>query len=129
MRSRNSRTPTLIVGINAPELVYTCVYTYATLDFSFATAHDSASVSCEQECSLTHFLRDIQRQPAELQRTLDHLSGAGRTALGAAVAAVRPARQVYLTGTGNSLQSGLDVSGLFQLAARAGYIVDAPQIG
>src|SRR5258707_5748051 len=109
MRSRNSRTPTLIVGINAPELVYTCVYTYATLDFSFATAHDSASVSCEQECSLTHFLRDIQRQPAELQRTLDHLSGAGRTALGAAVAAVRSRRHVHLSAVCTSCHLGLDV--------------------
>src|SRR5258707_11294592 len=128
MRSRNSRTPTLIVGINAPELVYTYVYTYATLDFSFATAHDSASVSCEQECSVTHFLSDIQRQPAELQRTLDHLSGAGRTALGAAVAAVRSARHVYLTGIGSSWHAGLNVSALFQLAARPVYIVDAAEL-
>src|SRR5260221_3380524 len=122
MRSRNSRTPTLIVGINAPELVYTCMYTYATLDFSFATAHDSASVSCEQECSLTHFLRDIQRQPAELQRTLDHLSGAGRTALGAAVAAVRSGRPVYFAGVCRSPHAGVDASALLSAAAWPAFI-------
>jgi glucosamine--fructose-6-phosphate aminotransferase (isomerizing) len=77
---------------------------------------------------LTHFLRDIQRQPAELQRTLDHLSGAGRTALGAAVAAVRSARHVYLTGIGSSWHAGLNVSALFQLAARPVYIVDAAEL-
>src|SRR5260221_6035243 len=96
MRSRNSRTPTLIVDINAPELVYTYVYTYTTLDFSFATAHDSTSVSCEQECSLTHFLRDIQRQPAELQRTLDHFSGPDRPALGGSAPASESRRPSHV---------------------------------
>ena len=78
---------------------------------------------------MTHFLRDIQRQPAELQRTLDHLSGAGRTALGAAVAAVRSARHVYLSGIGSSWHAGLNVSALFQLGARPVYLVDAAELG
>lgn len=77
---------------------------------------------------MTHFLRDIQRQPAELQRTLDHLSGAGRNALDAAVAAVRSARHIYLTGIGSSWHAGLNVSALFQLAARPVYLVDAAEL-
>ncbi len=77
---------------------------------------------------MTHFLRDILRQPNELQRTLDHLSGAGRAALDAAVAEVRAARHVYLTGIGSSWHAGLNVSALFQLGARPVYLVDAAEL-
>jgi glutamine---fructose-6-phosphate transaminase (isomerizing) len=77
---------------------------------------------------MTHFLRDIFRQPNELQRTLDHLSGAGRRALDAAIAAVRAARHVYLTGIGSSWHAGLNVSVLFQLGARPVYLVDAAEL-
>jgi glucosamine--fructose-6-phosphate aminotransferase (isomerizing) len=77
---------------------------------------------------MTHFLRDILRQPEELQRTLDQLSGAGRGSLDAAVAAVRGARHVYLTGIGSSWHAGLNVSVLFQLAAQPIYIVDAAEL-
>src|ERR1700732_1489815 len=77
---------------------------------------------------MTHFLRDILRQPEGLQRTLDQLSGAGRGSLDAAVAAVRGARHVYLTGIGSSWHAGLNVSVLFQLAAQPVYIVDAAEL-
>jgi glutamine---fructose-6-phosphate transaminase (isomerizing) len=77
---------------------------------------------------MTHFLRDILRQPNELQQTLDHLSGAGSSALESAVAAVRSARHVYLTGIGSSWHAGLNVSALFQLAARPVYLVDAAEL-
>jgi glutamine---fructose-6-phosphate transaminase (isomerizing) len=77
---------------------------------------------------MTHFLRDIFRQPNELQRTLDHLSGAGRRALDAAVAAVRSVRHAYLTGIGSSWHAGLNVSVLFQLGAQPVYLVDAAEL-
>jgi glutamine---fructose-6-phosphate transaminase (isomerizing) len=77
---------------------------------------------------MTHFLRDILRQPNELRQTLDHLSGAGSSALESAVAAVRSARHVYLTGIGSSWHAGLNVSALFQLAARPVYLVDAAEL-
>jgi glucosamine--fructose-6-phosphate aminotransferase (isomerizing) len=77
---------------------------------------------------MTHFLRDILRQPKESQRTLDHLSGAGRGGLDAAIAAVRTARHVYLTGIGSSWHAGLNVSALFQLGARPVYLVDAAEL-
>jgi glucosamine--fructose-6-phosphate aminotransferase (isomerizing) len=76
----------------------------------------------------THFLRDILRQPDELQRTLDHSSGAGRGALVAAVEAVRSARHVYLSGIGSSWHAGLNVSVLFQLGARPVHLVDAAEL-
>src|SRR5260221_7670778 len=77
---------------------------------------------------MTHFLQDILRQPNELQRTLDHLCGAGRGALDTAIAAVRSARHVYLTGIGSSWHAGLNVSVLFQLGARPVYLVDAAEL-
>src|SRR5712692_3859635 len=77
---------------------------------------------------MTHFLRDILRQPDELQRTLEHLSGAGRGALDAAVTAVRAAQHVYLTGIGSSWHAGLNVSALFQLGARPVYLADAAEL-
>ena len=77
---------------------------------------------------MTHFLQDILRQPGELQRALEHLSGAGRGSLDAAVAAVRGARHVYLTGIGSSWHAGLNVSALFQLGARPVYLVDASEL-
>src|SRR6266849_329674 len=77
---------------------------------------------------MSHFLRDILRQPNELQRTLDHLSGAGRAALDAATAAARVARHVYLTGIGSSWHAGLNVSAIFQLGARPVYLVDAAEL-
>jgi glucosamine--fructose-6-phosphate aminotransferase (isomerizing) len=77
---------------------------------------------------MTHFLRDILRQPIELQRTLEHLSGPGRHSLDAAVAAVQKARHVFLTGIGSSWHAGLNVSTLFQLQGRPVYLVDAAQL-
>jgi len=77
---------------------------------------------------MTHFLCDILRQPNELQGMLDHLSGPGRSALDESVAAVQAARHVYLTGIGSSWHAGLNVSALFQLAARPVYLVDAAEL-
>jgi len=77
---------------------------------------------------MTYFLRDILRQPEELRRTPDHLSGAGRASLDAAMAAVRAARHVYLTGIGSSWHAGLNVSALFQLGAQPVYLVDAAEL-
>src|SRR5258707_9337598 len=77
---------------------------------------------------MTLFLQDILRQPNELQRTLDYLSGTGRGTLDAAIAAVRSARHVYLAGIGSSWHAGLNVSALFQLGARPVYLVDAAEL-
>ena len=65
---------------------------------------------------MTHFLRDILRQPEELRRTIEHLTGlagAGQRALEAATAAIRGARHVYLMGIGSSWHAALNVSALF----------------
>ena len=77
---------------------------------------------------MTHFLRDILRQPVELQRTVDHLTHTGRQILETAAEALHSARHVYLTGIGSSWHAGLNVSALFQLGARPVYLVDAAEL-
>lgn len=80
---------------------------------------------------MTHFLRDILRQPEELRRTLGHLAapaGAGRGALEAATAAVRGARHIYLTGIGSSWHAALNVSMLFHEHAHPVYLHDAAEL-
>jgi glutamine---fructose-6-phosphate transaminase (isomerizing) len=79
--------------------------------------------------AMTHFLRDILRQPEELRRTVEMLSaGEGHARLHEAVAAVRGARHVYLTGIGSSWHAALNVAAMFQLGARPVYTVDAAEL-
>lgn len=77
---------------------------------------------------MSYFLRDILRQPEELRRTLEHWSGAGRAALESATAAVRGARNVYLSGIGSSWHAALNVSALFYGAGRPVYLQDAAEM-
>lgn len=79
----------------------------------------------------THFLKDILRQPEELGRTLEQLTGpagSGPGALEAATAAVRGARHVYLTGIGSSWHAALNVSMLFHQHAHPVYLHDAAEL-
>src|SRR5690349_20129842 len=78
---------------------------------------------------MTHFLRDILRQPEELRRTLVMLSaGPAHAQLHEAVAAVRGARHVYLTGFGSSWHAAVNVGALFKLGARPVYLVDTAEL-
>jgi fructoselysine-6-P-deglycase FrlB-like protein len=77
---------------------------------------------------MTHFLRDILRQPAELRRTLDFLRGAGRPALDAATAAIRGARYGYLTGIGSSWHAALTAGPLFYLGSRPVYMQSSEEL-
>jgi glucosamine--fructose-6-phosphate aminotransferase (isomerizing) len=77
---------------------------------------------------MTHFLRDILRQPNELNRTIDFLSGAGRPPLDTATTAIRGARHVYLTGIGSSWHAALCAATLFNLSASPVYLYDAAEL-
>jgi len=77
---------------------------------------------------MTNFLRDILRQPQELQRTLDFLFVTGRAALDAAAASIRGARHVYLTGIGSSWHAALSAATLFNLGAQPVYLFDAAEL-
>jgi glucosamine--fructose-6-phosphate aminotransferase (isomerizing) len=59
---------------------------------------------------MTFFLKDILRQPGELQRTLDFLCGPGSEAVARAASALRDAREIYLTGMGSSWHAALNAS-------------------
>lgn len=74
------------------------------------------------------FLQDILRQPAELQRTIDNLRGAGRQRLAEAAAAVRNAHHVYLTGIGSSWHAALTAGPLFSQGRRPVYMLDASEL-
>ena len=80
---------------------------------------------------MTHFLKDILRQPEELRRTIELLAGptgAGRGALEAAARAVRGTRHVYLTGIGSSWHAALNVSVLFHQHGHPVYLHDAAEL-
>jgi glucosamine--fructose-6-phosphate aminotransferase (isomerizing) len=76
----------------------------------------------------THFLRDILRQPEELQRAIDFLLGAGEKQLKQASAAVRGAGHIYLTGIGSSWNAALAAAPLFQQHVGSVYLQDASEL-
>jgi glucosamine--fructose-6-phosphate aminotransferase (isomerizing) len=77
---------------------------------------------------MTHFLRDILRQPEELQRTIEYLCRPMLPTLGAAAAAIRNGRHVYLTGIGSSWHAALNVGALFYQNARPVYMQDGAEL-
>ena len=77
---------------------------------------------------MTHLLRDIVRQPAELQRTLELLTGKGKSALDRAAAAIRGASRIYLTGLGSSWHAALAAGALFQRSGRPAYLLEASEL-
>ncbi|PYT79258.1 MAG: hypothetical protein DMG40_17255 [Acidobacteria bacterium] len=80
---------------------------------------------------MTHFLKDILRQPEELQRAILLLAGAnraGRGALDAAAEAIRGARHVYLTGIGSSWHAALNVGAMFHQHGHPVYLLDADEL-
>src|SRR6267143_899679 len=87
---------------------------------------DSAGVA--PELPMTHFLRDILRQPEELERTIEYLCRPRLPALGAAATAIRNARHVYLTGIGSSWHAALNAGALFYQSACPVYIQDAAEL-
>jgi glucosamine--fructose-6-phosphate aminotransferase (isomerizing) len=80
------------------------------------------------QTQMTHFLRDILRQPAALEWTLDHLLGAGKSAVENAAKKIRNAKHVYLTGIGSSWHAALNVAPMFQKAARPVYLIESSEL-
>jgi len=67
----------------------------------------------------THFLRDILRQPVEMERTIDYLLGPGQKSLQQAAAMIRSAPEVVVTGIGASWNAALAASSLFFLRGQS----------
>jgi fructoselysine-6-P-deglycase FrlB-like protein len=76
---------------------------------------------------MTYFLKDILRQPDELQRALDYLCGTGYKALEKAAAAAR-GRHVYLSGIGSSWHASLSAAPLFYSGAQPVYLQDTAEL-
>jgi len=77
---------------------------------------------------VTRFLQDILRQPTELQLTIDHLRGAGQPRLTEAVAVIKNARHVYVTGIGSSWHAALTVGPLFSMGGLPVYLQEASEL-
>jgi glutamine---fructose-6-phosphate transaminase (isomerizing) len=77
---------------------------------------------------MTYFLRDILRQPEELQRVFDLLCGGARPILNKAAEAVRSARHVYLTGMGSSWHAALNAGSLFHFGGFPVHTQDAAEL-
>jgi len=80
------------------------------------------------EPDTTHFLRDILRQPKELQKTIAYLRADGKGALSSAAEAIRSARHVFLTGIGSSWHAALGAGSLFYQAGHPVYMQDAAEL-
>lgn len=78
--------------------------------------------------TMTHFLRDILRQPKQLGKTIDYLQTHGRTPLTSAAEAIRSTRHVFLTGIGSSWHAALGAGSLFYRAGHPVYMQDAAEL-
>ena len=67
----------------------------------------------------TRFLQDIVRQPAEMQRTIEFLTGPGQDALEQASSLIRLARDVVVTGIGASWNAALGFNPLNTVSCMA----------
>ncbi len=71
---------------------------------------------------------DIVRQMGELKTCLDYTLGAGRARLDAAVALVKKARHVYITGIGASWHAGIGVQHLFHAHGIPAHLVETAEL-
>jgi len=76
----------------------------------------------------THFERDILRQPSELARTLDLLTGPLRARLQEASTLVGRSNHVFLTGIGASWNAAIGAGALFNQQGRPAYLVEAAEL-
>lgn len=76
----------------------------------------------------TRFLQDILRQPAEMKRAIDYLTGPGQGALRQARSLVYSSRGVIITGIGASWHAALRASTLFYLDAHPVYAQEAGEL-
>jgi glucosamine--fructose-6-phosphate aminotransferase (isomerizing) len=76
----------------------------------------------------TRFLQDIIRQPADLQRTIDNLTGPGQEAMQQASSLIRSARDVFITGIGASWNAALSAGSLFHSGGRPVYMQEAGEL-
>jgi fructoselysine-6-P-deglycase FrlB-like protein len=77
---------------------------------------------------MTHFLRDILRQPEELLGVIDSLLRGVRPMVDDAANALRGARHVYLTGMGSSWHAAINAGSIFHRAGFPVHVRDAAEL-
>jgi fructoselysine-6-P-deglycase FrlB-like protein len=77
---------------------------------------------------MTHFLRDILRQPEELRQVIELLGDALYPSLQEAAGIIKQARHVYLTGIGASWNAAVGAGSLFHGQGRPIYLLDASEL-
>jgi glucosamine--fructose-6-phosphate aminotransferase (isomerizing) len=76
----------------------------------------------------TRFLQDILRQRAEMQRTIDYLSGPGQGVLQQATALIQSARNLVMTGIGASWNAALAAGALLYSGGHPVYMQEAGEL-
>jgi glutamine---fructose-6-phosphate transaminase (isomerizing) len=76
----------------------------------------------------TRFLQDIARQPAEMQRAIEYLTGRGQDALQEARALIRSTSHVIISGIGASWHAALRAGALFDLDERPVFLQEAGEL-
>jgi glucosamine--fructose-6-phosphate aminotransferase (isomerizing) len=76
----------------------------------------------------THFLEDILRQPDEVSRTIEYLTGPGRNALQQSSSIIQSGRDIFLTGIGASWHATLGAGSLLQGAGRPVHMQEASEL-
>src|SRR5882762_4375531 len=86
---------------------------------------------CRKRASMnapTRFLQDIRRQPAEMRKAIEYLTGTGQDPLHRASALIRSADHVFMTGIGASWNAALSAGALFDLGARPVFMQEAGEL-
>ena len=76
----------------------------------------------------TRFLQDILRQPAEMKRAIEYLTGPGQDALREARSLIHSARDLIITGIGASWHAALRASAKFYLDVHPVYTQEAGEL-
>jgi len=76
----------------------------------------------------TRFLQDILRQPAEMLRTIDYLTGPGQEAMREATTLIQSAPELIMTGIGASWNAALGAAALFYSGGRPVYMQEAGEL-
>lgn len=77
---------------------------------------------------MTNFLKDILRQPSELQRSLAYLTGPGKDTVESATSLLKSASQIFLTGIGSSWHAAMTATAILYDAGRPVYLIDSAEL-
>jgi glucosamine--fructose-6-phosphate aminotransferase (isomerizing) len=77
---------------------------------------------------MTRYFGDILKQPEQLQRSLDHTLNEGWNEVEKAIHLVRPAKAIYISSIGASLNAGLAIQATFNEAGIPTHLCDSSEL-